>query len=383
MAKLVSSIGFAIATVLACGDEAPPFIADPAPKDAQASSDVKFGEATAPTCNAGPDLGVCACTEIGLLTDAPNLYFVLDRSGSMDTNGKWGTVRVVVAQVMKSLGPRAKFGVAIFPDPTQSNACATGTQVMSVRQGDAPAGTQGPTTSTMLAVTSAPPEGGTPTAATLSGLLPMLSVLPGRTFVILATDGGPNCNAQASCDSSTCTYNIENMQGCPTNGLPNCCDPKTMSDPLAELSCLDAQPTIDAVTAISKAGIPTYVIGVPGSAPYASLLDNLATAGGTARTSEPLYYAVGSTDEAALTSALSQIAAKITATCTLTLTEPPPDPTHVNVYFDNQPVPADPVNGWTLSGSTVTLVGAACQEVMDGAVLNVRVVAGCPTVQPN
>jgi hypothetical protein len=140
---------------------------------------------------------------------------------------------------------------------------------------------------------------------------------------------------------------------------------------------------VNAVTAITKMGIPTYVIGVPGSAPYASVLDQLATAGGTARTSEPLYYRVDTTDQAALEAALSQIAAKITATCTLTLAQPPPDPTHVNVYFDNQPVPADPTNGWTLNGSTVTLVGAACQEVMSGAVLNVRVVAGCPTVQPN
>jgi hypothetical protein len=383
MAKLVSSIGFALATIIACGDQSPPFIADPAPKDAQTTSDVGFGEAGTPTCNAGPDLGVCACTEIGLLTDAPNLYFVLDRSGSMDENGKWSTVRIVVAQVMKSLGPRANFGVAIFPNPNDSNTCAPGVQVMSVRPGDAPAGTQGPTTSTMLAVTAAAPDGGTPTAATLNGLLPTVSALPGRTFVILATDGGPNCNAAASCTAATCIENIENFQQCPVNGPPNCCDPSTFNDSLAMLNCLDAQPTIDAVTAINKAGIPTYVIGVPGSAPYASLLDNLAAAGGTARTSEPLYYAVGSTDEAALTVALAQIAAKITATCTLTLSEPPPDPTHVNVYFDNQPIPADPLNGWTLSGSTVTLEGAACDKVMSGAVLNVRVVAGCPTVQPN
>ena len=76
----------------------------------------------------------------------------------MADNGKWSTVRIVVAQVMKSLGPRANFGVAIFPNPNQNNACAPGLQVMSVRQGDAPAGTQGPTTSTMLAVTAASPE---------------------------------------------------------------------------------------------------------------------------------------------------------------------------------------------------------------------------------
>jgi hypothetical protein len=383
MAKLVLSIGFAFATVVACGDQSPPLIKDPATKDAQAATDVGFGELPPPTCNAGPDLGVCACTEIGLLTDAPNLYFVLDRSGSMADGSKWSTVRLVVSQVMKSLGPRANFGVAIFPNPNSNDACATGLQVMSTRPGDAPAGTQGPTTSAMIAATSTQPEGGTPTAATLNALVPTLSALPGRTFVILATDGGPNCNASATCTSATCIANIENVQGCPTNGAPNCCDPKTSNDPLAPQGCLDEQPTVDAVTAIGKIGVPTYVIGVPGSAPYASLLDKLAIAGGTARADEPLYYRVDTNDQAALGAALVQIAAKLTATCTLTLADPPPDPTHVNVYFDNQPVPADPINGWTLSGSTVTLVGDACQKVMSGAILNVRVVAGCPTVLPN
>jgi hypothetical protein len=382
MALRVPAVLLAIATVIACGDQAPPFVQDPVPKDASGTPDVSFGEAGVPTCNAGPDLGVCACTELGFLSDVPNLYFVLDRSGSMDDGGKWNLVRIVVAQVMKSLGPRANFGVAIFPNPNDDNACAAGLQVMSVRQGDAPAGTQGPTTSTMLAVTSAPPLGGTPTAATLDALVPTLSALKGRTFVILATDGGPNCNAQAACTSASCIDNIENLQGCPANGTPNCCDTTTFG-PFAPLDCLDEQPSVDAISAIGKAGIPTYVIGVPGSAPYSALLDHLATAGGTARGSEPLYYRIDSTDQSAFQAALAQIAAKITATCTLTLATPPPDPTHVNVYFDNQPVPADPVNGWTLSGSTVTLVGNACAAVTNGTILNVRVVAGCPTVQPN
>jgi hypothetical protein len=228
-------------------------------------------------------------------------------------------------------------------------------------------------------VTSVLPGGGTPTAATLLGTIPTLTALPGRTFVILATDGGPNCDASATCDSSLCIDNIESVAGCPPGGTPNCCDPSIYGP----LDCLDEQPTIDAVTAIATAGVSTYVIGVPGSGPYAGLLDQLATAGNTARSSEPLYYPVDSYDEASFESALSQIAAKITATCTLSLAAPPPDPTHVNVYFDNTAVPADPVNGWVLNGATVTLLGNACNEVMSGDVLNVRVVAGCPTLQPN
>jgi archaellum component FlaF (FlaF/FlaG flagellin family) len=119
---------------------------------------------------------------------------------------------------------------------------------------------------------------------------------------------------------------------------------------------------------------------VPGSAPYAALLDRMAQAGGAARANEPLYYAVDSTNQAALATALGTIAAKITATCTLDLGETPPDPSEVNVYLDGTAVPQDPTDGWTLSGQTITLVGATCTRVMAGNALSLRVVAGCPTV---
>ncbi len=360
----------------ACGSGNPPLLGDP-PIDASKPPVFQAEAAAPPTCNAGPELGVCACTELNILGEAPNLYLVLDRSGSMAVDNKWTTIRVTVATMMESLGPRASFGLAVFPlDAWQ---CQPGGQVMSVRRGDSPAGTLGPTTKAMLAVTATTPAGGTPTAATLSGLLPVLAALQGHTYVILATDGGPNCDDAVACAAASCIPNIENDQGCPAGGAPNCCDPSAYGPE----QCLDAQPTIDAVAAIAKAGIPTYVIGVPGSGPYSALLDSLAQAGGTARATEPHYYRVDTTDQTALGAVLSQIAAKITASCTLTLDQPPPDPTHVNVYLDDQPVPADPVNGWTLDGSTITLEGATCSEVMTGDVLNVRVVAGCPTLQPN
>ena len=47
------------------------------------------------------------------------------------------------------------------------------------------------------------------TAATRSALLPKLSALPGKVIVVLATDGGPNCNPDAMCDIGECQENIE------------------------------------------------------------------------------------------------------------------------------------------------------------------------------
>lgn len=327
-----------------------------------------------PHCEYGADGGPCGCLELSLLGDAPNLYFVLDRSGSMNDDNKWSTVRLVVAKTLTRLGPRANFGAAVFPDPL-GGGCGPGIEVFAPRRGDSPAGKGGPTAIGFVTATNVAAAGGTPTAETIRALTPRISGLPGKTFAILATDGGPNCNATTSCNASNCIPNIESAGACTPSG-PNCCDP-SQGGPL---NCLDGNATIAAVTALSAAGVPTYVIGVPGSGPYAALLDAVAVAGGTARSGSPRYYNVNSTDASAFATALAQVAAKITATCVLQLASPPPDPTHVNVYLDDVVVPPDPADGWILDGATVTLTGATCARVMSGDVLDLRVIAGCPTV---
>ena len=77
---------------------------------------------------------------------------------------------------------------------------------------------------------------------------------------------------------------------------------------------------------------------------------------------------------------LSNIAAKITGTCTLSLDNTPPDPGLINVFFDEHVLPQAGPDGWTLNGTMVTISGASCQKILDGNVLDVRIVAGCPTV---
>lgn len=360
----------------ACSSKRPPILDDPnAPPDGDAASVFREFDAR-PQCELGPDGGPCGCLELSLLTDAPNLYFLLDRSGSMNDGGKWSTVRTVIAETVTRLGPRGNFAAAVFPDPSGTE-CAKGIEVMAPRRGDSPAGRAGPTVLELLAATNLTASGGTPTADTFRSLTPRIASLAGRTFAILATDGGPNCNAAAACDASACIPNIESAAQCPPAG-PTCCT----SLAYGPTACLDATPTIEAVTALRAAGVPTYVIGVPGSGPYAALLDAVAVAGGTARTTSPKYYNVDTTDASAFARALQQIAAKITATCVLPLAVAPPDPARVNVYLDDVVVPNDSSNGWTLNGSTVTLVGTTCDRVLAGDALDLRVIAGCPTVPP-
>jgi len=375
--------GPVVALTLAAGcgtpDRPPEFGDTPAEIDAAVGPEAgSFGDGALveKSCGVGPDGGVCACADETLLGDPPTLYFVLDRSGSMNDSDKWSTIQITLGQIMIDLGPRAQVGAAVFPDPDQ-DGCEPGIEVFPPTRGDVPAGTAGPAELTFLeTIGRIPASGGTPTAATLRGLAPHIEGIKGKTYVILATDGGPNCNAAAMCAADMCTDNIENQAGCPPAG-PDCCTNPNFGGSLA---CLDAQPTIDAVTAVAAAGIPVYVVGVPGSAPYATLLDELAMAGGTARGSEPQYYAVDTADQAALYSAMSKIAAKIAGSCVLTLDQVPPDASLLNVFLDGTVLPQSGPDGWTLNGTIVTILGASCDAITEGDVLDVRVEAGCPTV---
>ena len=96
-----------------------------------------------------------------------------------------------------------------------------------------------------------------------------------------------------------------------------------------------------------------------------------------------MLLAVDSASEATMLATLKKVAAKITATCTFDLNEDPADASLVNVYVDDAILPFEPVNGWTIQGKTVTLVGSARSRVMNGDVLDVRIIAGCPRVEPH
>ena len=328
-----------------------------------------------PGCGQKDDGTYCDCLDTPLFSDPPNMYFVLDRSGSMIEGDKWNKVRLVVAKIMRSLGPRANFGATIYPANVEN--CAAGKEVLPTRRGDPPSTKDGPTTTLLLNATAGAPNGGTPTAATLQAVLPIVTKLPGKTFVILATDGGPNCNSATTCTFATCQPNVDAVPGCPING-PSCCTPPIGTNE----SCIDGDSTYAAVSALYARGIPTYVIGLPGTSAYAALLDKLAVAGGTAQQGTTKYYSVDLANEEAMLGALKKVAAKITATCEFKLSTEPSDQKLVNVYIDEVVLPYDPVNTWKIEGKTVTLLGATCAKVQNGDVLDVRIITGCPRVEP-
>jgi hypothetical protein len=308
----------------------------------------------------------CVGPEIPLELKAPNLYFALDHSSSMVQQSKWTNVRQVVSDVMTKLGAGARFGATIFPSPGPDQ-CAPGVEVMSLRQGDE----QGVTANMFLSATSARPNGGTPTAATLAALLPKLSGLHGTTFVILATDGGPNCNNTLFCAIDECTLNIDGAPNCPTDGSVNCCDPQFNES----IGCLDGAASAKAVADLKAAGIETFVIGIPGSSPYGPVLDEMATAGGSARSTAPRYYRVDTADTTALTAAFESIAAQTGAGCAFTLGHAPADDNGIHVSVSGAPVPRSGADGWSVAGTTLTFGGASCDAVRAAGAMSAHLVA--------
>lgn len=321
--------------------------------------------------------GYCGNTIHPYVTKAPNLYFVFDASGSMaeieDGQTRYASVRRSAVELVRSLGPFINVGAAVFPlGGGAGDTCRPGGEVYSVHPGDAIGQSDGPTTLGFAAATLASPSGGTPTAATLRALLPRLSIVAGKTSVLLLSDGGPNCNYDATCAASECIPNIEGICA-----VSNCCARDSAG---SQGNCLDTSAAVGAIAALRDAGITTYVIGIPGSEAYGSVLGAMAEAGGAARPTDPAYYRVDELGQ--LEGVLGAIASTVVS-CEFTLDGAPPDPDKTNVYLDKTVLPGDPVDGWVWIGDqTIALVGEACDRLKNGAIKQVQIVSGCPTEPP-
>jgi hypothetical protein len=304
----------------------------------------------------------------------PLIYFVIDRSGSMaeldEGSGetRYERVRDAAVDMVQTLGALVRVGAALFPDPDAGTGdeCDFGQEVYEPNVG---AG------SGFVNAIDQGTFGGTPTARTLLELAPALEAEESPKVVILATDGAPNCNPDASCDADECMVNI--FGDCPA-GTENCCDPDEGG---TVLNCVDRPATVLAVQAIANAGTDVYIVGIPGTEQFSAVLDQMAIVGGVPQEGEETYY-YRVDDLDALAGVFKDIASALVS-CTYDLADPPEAPGKTNVYFDEVVVLQDPDDGWVwVDSDTIELVGAACEELKSGSVSLVQIVSGCPTETP-
>jgi hypothetical protein len=340
-------------------------------------------------------LGTCGGESVEAVLRTVNMLLVIDKSGSMtDPLGdqtKWDAMKSALGTALENVQSEMNFGLLLYPyhfiRPIPELNC--GDDCCAVAEGSAAVNV--PITSGPLSVPEieaqlddTSPGGGTPTAVALDSALDYFvngagAALEGGKYVLLATDGGPNCNDELSCDADTCTTNLD---GSCTSG--NCCSFSNTRN-----QCLDSDRVLEKLQALTDAGISTFVVGLPGTQQYATYLDQFAEAGGVpASSGDTSYYAV-SEDEGVegLLNVFETITTQLVRSCDIPLSQVPSQPDQVNVAIDCDVVAqnADDGSGWDYdepsAPSAVILRGPVCDRLQQDGAKRVDVVFGCPTVR--
>jgi hypothetical protein len=335
----------------------------------------------------------CGETNLAASPQQVNVLLVVDRSASMaiEPEGfgttRWAALVAGLNAAVEAAEGSVAFGLTFFP--------FTGTSGEALQDAcQAPAGsdvlvpieagtTAAPKIASALDDNAPPSAGSTPTAAALAHALEYFTSgagadLEGQRYVLLATDGGPNCNAAGfpdGCAADQCTVNID--QVCP---VTNCCSSAALGS-----ECLDQSGAVAAVEALRDAQVRTFVVGIPGTENYEPTLNALAVAGGAARAGTPKYYAVSATGGVSgLTGVLTQITTGLITSCRLELDANPSSEFLVNVKIDGEKVLKGP-DGWDIDKDTdpwtIVLLGDTCDRVGAEGAENVEITFGCPTVQ--
>jgi hypothetical protein len=354
--------------------------------DVDAMTDTMSGDAPVKTD------GACGGTAVKATAKDANILLVLDKSGSMQqtptgfTVSKWEALKTSLHDALTPVKNKISLGLEMFPYDASTpialscsgNCCAMPTGAAAINVPIEPGVTAVDKITTT--VNGMSPGGATPTAKALDQALAYFTTGAGASltdkYVLLATDGGPNCNEGLTCTADKCTTNIDGSCSAGTN----CCDS-------SKISCLDSDQVIAKLEALKAAGVKTFVVGIPGSEGYKTYLDQFANAGGmTAPSGTTKYFAVDAAGgTGGLTDVFKLITGELITSCTLTLDSAPPDPNQINVYVDDKVVPQSGADGWDLDTSTtpptVVLKGATCEGVKSKGAKSIRVEFGCPTIK--
>lgn len=288
----------------------------------------------------------------------PQLMFVLDRSGSMNfvltsnrpadpgEQTRWRALQESFSAALTPFSSQIAMGARFFPvvAPLDDDlACVQDPPSSAI----IPAIGNAATILDVFNTTT--PRGGTPTAGALEQALTEVSSSRAVSrAIVVATDGAPNCNPNLDQTTCVCTE--------PT-------DPTTCQSDPDSTRCLDDTHTIQTILTIhDDHKIPVFVIGIGALGSFGTTLDDMAQAGGTARSGSPRYFP-GDTP-AALTDAFTTIRDSV-AKCSYITPSSPTDPNAITVEIDGKVVFRDPTrtDGWDWIDQAyghLQLFGSAC-----------------------
>ncbi|WP_163989861.1 adventurous gliding motility lipoprotein CglB [Pyxidicoccus caerfyrddinensis] len=299
---------------------------------------------------------------------------------------RWTELQAAVPKFLADTGAFVRFGLTTYPDTRGEDGLAAscrGASSTSVRK-DLPVAEDD---ASLLVNANAindllqgipnagtgRPKGGTPTSLSLRFVkdLPGLQNKDRRQFVVLLTDGLPNCNEQNA-------YEISN---------PLCRCTLSTCSAAGKSGCLDMDASVEAVRELLAKEITTIVIGfgtetAEGNGP--AVLDAMARAGGFARTCKegetscgandpcdpvtrlcqrPFYQAGNQTELAQVLEAISKELVDEDA-CLIRLdpSQLPSDPKLIVVYVEGERTPAG-ADTWELTDDGVLFTGAMCERI--------------------
>jgi hypothetical protein len=269
----------------------------------------------------------------------PDVLIVLDRSTSMKRGevNRWDPSVSGLKAMTSTLANGVRFGLMVFPGTTDGDGaaglCVPGSLEVPLALNNAAA----------LAnrLDSLDLARSTPTAPTLEVAHIVLKARRaergstlGPAYVVLVTDGSPNCAVEGDVSFAS-------------GGSP---------EAVAQ--------ALRAIEAMSRDGIKTFVLGYDTETDpvLKPILDSLALAGATG---DVTHRAVD--NEANLTAAFRDITG-IAVGCAFNLSTSPSDPGYVSVNLAGAPLQPGDANGWSLGpdGRTLSIQGKACDLLANG-----------------
>ncbi|QSQ16170.1 adventurous gliding motility lipoprotein CglB [Myxococcus landrumensis] len=305
---------------------------------------------------------------------------------------RWTELQAAVPSFLTKTGKDVRFGLTTYPESKSDSgaeACNASTS-LSIRKdlptADDDTGLLAHANAIRDIVQGIPnagtgrPVGGTPTSGSLRfvGELPSLQDANRKQFLILLTDGLPNCNVSNEYSGR------ENPAQCKCTIAGNLCATSTTYE---RRGCLDTNASVAAVSELKAKNITTIVIGfgaetASGEGP--AVLQAMAAAGGFARSCTDDPTACGANDtcnavtglcgrsfyqagnQAELADALERISKEVTnlEPCLIRLKGPqlPSDPKLIVVYVEGQRTVASD-GTWELTPDGVRFNGATCERI--------------------